>query len=251
MMISGSKLALIHMDDRRLPVCFECPQCCYDLSGAELRRCPECGRRVEEVDVVQFESRLGTGEASRERVVVHLSAGLGVALFLASWLGAIARDIEVGMLVGFVGTFCVLGSLGIAWAGALASPRPLRGAWRLAWLKSHWILHVMWLGIPLFGACLAITGLISKEMRGATIASSDCIRFASYMAGAWVVCLMAAIVVWVWRWNGLRQTYGLRAPALVALYFALAICVFAFVMASGSMIITFTGRAIARWIHPF
>ncbi len=109
----------------------------------------------------------------------------------------------------------------------------------------------MWLAIPLFGACLALAGLISKETRGASSASSDCIRFASYAAAAWIVCLIVAIAVWARQWNGLRGKYGLREPALVAMYFVLAVCVFAFVMASGFMIITFTGTAIARWIHPF
>lgn len=182
---------------------------------------------------------------------MHLSAGLAVTLFLAAWLGAIGRDFEVGVLAGFVGTLCVLGSLGMAWIGALLSPRPLRGAWRLAWLKSHWILHVMWLGIPLFGACLALAGLISREIRGASSASSDCIRCASYAAGVWIVCSTVAIAIWARRWNGLRWRYGLREPALVAMYFVLAVSVFAFVMASGFMIITFTGKAIGRWIHPF
>ena len=142
-----------------------CPTCQYDLTGSLVLCCSECGRPIEAADIRRFELRRTAREdahrlALRQFVaslVIAMVMGLGAAFVLREW-GAGAVAIVLCWIAGLL-------SIGAGWMVAALAPMHERWAWRVVWLRTHWMLHLPWLCIPACAAAVFVIAFLEYTLR--------------------------------------------------------------------------------------
>lgn len=153
-------------EDEPLPRGMMCPACAYDLSGAVVHRCSECGRAIQARDVFAFRARMGAGEASVRLARIQALGTVGVAALTSAGFAVLVGDWWSGLIAGMVVLLMLGAPWGAGWCAAMLSPRPSRAAWRLAWLRSIAWLHVSWVSmLVLAGGATVLARMASRGLR--------------------------------------------------------------------------------------
>ena len=173
---------------RVLPPGFTCPKCDYDLGGAEMGVCPECGREAEPGDVAKFRRRGAAAAAVNPLARRMVLAGAAVVMVMSGGASLLAIGVgapEAAIAAAVVCGIAAAGSIGSGWMAALAAPRPERAVVRYAWLVALPWLNAPWLMVPMFaagGVALAYTGIVSTRVADAPTLSDP------------------AVAVWILSW---------------------------------------------------
>ena len=227
-----------------LPAGFICPRCDYDLGGAAMGVCPECGRPIVVHDVVQFRRREDARRVLRRAVRMVAWRALVAVVVMSG--GAMMLALDLGAAVGaFIAcSVAVVGSIGSGWIAAMLAPERDRAAVRLAWLIAVPWLNGPWLVAPIFAACgtaLVVAGAVTTRVEPDDVMVGG-VAFAIGMLGGllWLIVAGSSVVLGALRFWQVVREYGVRKRGWWP-GFVLAL----FVVGGGAMLLGLSGLIFA------
>jgi hypothetical protein len=187
----------IHRLSEPLPSPFACPICGYDLAGSTVNICSECGHECSAGDVSRAGCAVLWKRVLRRQAIAVAVVALLVALFflflIPDLTAALLHALKIWLLVGW--------SISLGLVMAQAARKSERAGWRVSWLRAQLWLHMPWLGLPVFGAVMALAAQLGSES-AAMIGTGGLL--------VWGVVSVAAIGGFLDRWLKCRRAYSLR-----------------------------------------
>jgi hypothetical protein len=219
--------------------------CGYDLRGAAIWRCPECGRELDEVDLKTHERRKFVRERAVRRFVGWMIA---LAVCVAGVAGVVLFS-RVGRVWPWAPLLLLSGLLaaGVTIAGGALCAFAAAGFRRMylwVWLSVLGRLHAPWLVVGLGAIVFVVAGYIARAMGVERL--GDAVIAGLFFGGiAWLVIALVIAKSWTARIGEVEHELGLLRSG-----FRTALAAAGWLTLAGSIAMGLTGGIVASvWTY--
>lgn len=216
-----------------LPERFECPACHYDLAGAELAQCSECGHTVTQSDLDFHRTWLEGSGRLKSMVRRQLVVFGAVAIVMTVGVAILSKSAMAAAGGLFLTSAAPVMSIAAGWRISRLSGRRAGDLGFSAWLRSHAWLHGPWLCIPI----CAVLAASARLLGGRTMDLLAGVGFLFWLAAA-PVCLIIWAIVYGRAAKALRLQGHWYDIAAVLLAICVLGCAVALGFAGGSAAVT-------------
>lgn len=221
-----------------LPQGMLCPKCSYDLSNSPIWTCSECGSTINANNIERFYRRRMAVIGVSQLAYRQLFGAIGVAAAMTLSMAFLFRHWEPALIVGGVCLMAQYFSLAAGWMLSASAPTHDRRAWRLAWLKTHWMLHIPWISIFVFTLLLFVVCGIAR-LFGETVATTIFLSVVAIELAAWLACGLFALAGYSSRYREMSVDLGLARNRTQT-----ALAILAAIVFLSSVLLGFVGGAV-------
>lgn len=197
-----------------LPAGFICPKCDYDLGGASVKVCSECGRPIVKWDVVVLGRLMDS--ASDLRVAQRRFRVLMAIVVVVMGGGAmmLSLDVVAGVVGAVVSMVALMGSLIAGWVAAALAPERDRAAIRVAWLSALPWLNMPWLALPVLAIGAVVLGLAAASLPAHLHPHETVMALGGVVAGCvWLLISVGGVVQGMRCFGDALRERGVRRRA--------------------------------------
>ena len=197
-----------------LPAGFTCPKCDYDLGGAIVKVCSECGRPIVPWDTVVFKRRISATQSLRAEAGRLWRRALVVLLIMGGGAMMLALDVGAAIVAVVLCGIAMLGSTAAGWFAASLAPDGDRAAIRLAWLNGVPWLNGPWLALPVFAVGGVVMVFAAASLPRSLHPNELIVAMVGVLAGGvWLMVSLGSVVMGVRNFGAGLREHGVKRRA--------------------------------------